>query len=153
VALQDRREGGRAIVFFADKATIAWCTMMRTPQGILPNGGSGTQDLWTNDVGIVVTPAGLTINDAADATESGGWSNLSGRLPSGATHISAAIGGRRVDGAVGAGIYSLSWPGDVIPTLLVALDPSGDEIARIDEATLSRLFQRECPPGALDCMP
>jgi hypothetical protein len=152
-ALQDRREAGRAIVVFADKATIAWCTVMRTPQGTVPDGGSGTQDLWTNQVGIVVTPAGLTINDATDATDSSGWSNLSGRLPNGATHVHAAIGGRRVEAAVAAGIYSLSWPGDVIPTLLVAVGPSGDEIARIDEAALNRVFLRECPPLELGCMP
>lgn len=152
VVLQDRREPGWATVYFADDTTIAWCTVKRTPQGSVADGSSGTQDHWTNDAGIV-TANGLGIQTATRAGQPSEWSNVSGLLPRGATRIRAVVGGRAVDAVVGAGIYSVSWPGGLIPTVLVALDPSGQEVARIDQAGLATIWTDTCPPGSLGCPP
>jgi hypothetical protein len=153
VALQDRRGPDRATVVFADDATVAYCTVIRTPQGTVPDGGSAMQPRWPKGTGMVTTPAGLTINDATMAVKETDWGNLTGQLPPGAVAIRAEIGGRGVDGVVGNGIYSLSWQGAVLPKIVVAMDAAGREIARIDAALMAKIWVHTCPPGALGCPP
>lgn len=153
VALQDRREPGWATLYFQSDTTIAWCTVKRTPQGTVADGSSGTQDRWTNDAGLVTAAGGLGVQSAIRAGQPLDWSNLSGLLPPGATRIRAVVGGRAVDGVVGSGIYSVTWPGGLIPTVLVALDASGQEVARIDQAGLATVWTDTCPPGSLGCPP
>jgi hypothetical protein len=141
--LEDRRELGTATVVFADAKTVAFCGMRRMAEGIMPDGGSGTQARWTPEVGVVVGEGGLTIESGSGA---GSWASLLGLAPIDAIRVRAIVGGRPVDAVLADGIYSVSWPeGAASPTALVAFGVGGNQVGRIAAEELAGLFRCRGP--------
>jgi len=137
--LEDRREPGTATVVFGDAKTVAFCGMKRMAEGIMPDGGSGTQARWRPEVGVLVGEGGLTIESGTGA---GSWASLLGLAPGDAVRVRAIVGGRPVDAVLADGIYSVSWPGSgASPTTLVAFDAGGRELSRIEGEGLAGLFR------------
>jgi hypothetical protein len=141
--LEDRRDLESATIVFADAKTVAFCGMKRMAEGIMPEGGSGTQARWTPEVGVLVGEGGLTIESGTGA---GSWASLLGLAPRDAVRVRAIVDGRPVDAVLADGIYSVSWPGGgVSPTALVAFDVEGHEVSRIDGEGLAGLFRCRGP--------
>jgi hypothetical protein len=148
--LQDRRAADRAMVVFADAKVIAWCEIARMAGAMVPDGGAGTQSRWTGDLGLAVSD-GLTINEAAAARDASRWSYALGVVPTGAVAVRAVVGRVAVEAVVGDGLYSMSWPGGLVPTFLAALDADGDVLASIDQETVFQTFGPSCPADAMTC--
>jgi hypothetical protein len=146
--LEDRRELGSATVVFADVKTVAFCGLKRMADGIMPDGGSGTQARWTPDVGVLLGERGLTMASGGGA---GAWASMLGLAPKEAVRVRAVVAGRPVDAVLADGIYSVSWPeAGASPTTLVAFDAGGRELSRIDGQALAGLYscrQPECSPA------
>lgn len=142
LVVQDRREAESAWMMFADRAVVATCQVERAADGIRLLSWV-LSDRWTSEGAR--GSGGLTIHQglAADATT---WNSAQGVVPSGASVVRVVVDGSAVDAVIGQDLYSVTWPGGKVPTVLAALSADGIEIARIGAAELANVYDRPCDP-------
>jgi len=143
LVLQDRREPDFAMMIFADDAVTVTCEVERTADEIRP-WSQGIAGRWTSD--SAAGSGGLSIMQAA-ARDATSWDSAQGVVPVGTTIVRVVVNDAAIDAVIGEDLYSVTWPGGVPPTVLVALGSDGREVARIGSAELAEIFDRPCDPA------
>jgi hypothetical protein len=134
VASEDRGFGV-FFVLFGDARTAGICEVRREADGSLRElgGGAGGDSRGRGDA---IVPDSLDV-----APER---SYLMGASPVGTAEVRAAVGSHAVSATLGGELFVLAWPNGTPPTLVVALDADGHEIARLDGDALAKIFAPRC---------
>jgi hypothetical protein len=143
LVLQDRREPDFAMMIFANDAVMVTCEVERTADEIRP-WGQGMAERWTSD--NAAGGGGPSIMQAA-ARDATSWDSAQGVVPAGTSIVRVVVNDVAIDAVIGQDLYSVTWPGGVPPTVLVALGSDGREVARIGSAELAEIFDRPCDPA------